>query len=201
LKYHKNSKYLFIFVAFVILTFVPIAFHVNYSGGIVEFDNLYRGLKEVDRREDSFLKFISSGENSCEFLLEKLAVENNALIKCDIIEIIGYIKCSNCQDELVPFLNDPNWRVRFFTVDVLGKLKHEKLFTLLPKIILKDPNERVKIGAIIALGKCGNEKDVRFLEKLAAEKEYQGNKLIKAINMALTRLRSKLPITTKTSDC
>ena len=189
LKYHRHSKYFLILIVAIILAYVPILFDLNYNTTSMEFDSLYSELKNAEQNEDSFLKFISLGEKSCDYLLKKLAVEKDALMKRYILQIIGFIRCSNCEEELIPFLRDPDWQVRFFTIDVLDKFEYDKLVSLLHHIILNDPNTQVKIGAIMALGKLGNTKDLPFLDNLAAEKEYQDKNLIKAISIASAQLK------------
>ena len=186
----KYNKYYFLIIVCIILTYISLVFHVNHNGNIAEFDNLYAGLKKIEQKEDNFFKFISLGGKACDYLLKKLMIEKDDLIKSDILQIISFIKCSNCEDKLISFLNDPNWRVRFFTIDVLDKLEYEKLSARLPGIILNDTNQKVKIGAIMAIGKSGNAKDIRFLENLATLKKYQNKHLSKAINIALVSLRS-----------
>ena len=189
MKYHRYSKYLFILIISIMLAYIPVLFDVNYNGTITEFDILYNELKSPEQKEDSFLGFISLGEKSCDYLLKKLVMENDILMKRDLLQIIGFIKCSNCEKKLVPFLKDPDWRIRFFTIDALDKLEYEKLSSLLRHIIVNDANRQVRIEAIIALGKSGNTKDLQFLHNLAGRKEYQNKKLIEAINMALANRR------------
>ncbi len=132
-----------------------------------------------------------NGYRVCEYLLKRLSDENDSFIRSDIIQIVSSIKCPGCEENLVPLLNDPDWRVRYFTIDALGKLGYKMLAACLPEIILNDPNQEVKIGAIMSLGEYGKEKDIPFLEDLLARREYQ-KKVLSIINVALANLRSNL---------
>jgi hypothetical protein len=87
-------------------------------------------------------------------------------------------------------LDDPDWRVRFFTVDTLDKLKYKNFRDLLPDIITKDSDENVKTVVIMMLGKHGSPKDIIFLEDLLKRSEYQDKKLNTAIKSALLELKS-----------
>ena len=190
MNYKNFSKYFLFLLVFVILAYIAIVFHVNYNN-TEDFDKLYAGLKNAEKKEGSFKKFTSVGEKACDYLLNKLPIEEDALIKSDILQIISYANCSNCGVNLVPFLYDPDWRVRFFAVDALNKLEYKRLIDQLPEVILNDPNENVKIGAIMILGERGNTKDIKFLENLASRKKIYSKKYGKAIDIALDELRSK----------
>jgi hypothetical protein len=83
------------------------------------------------------------------------------------------------------------WRVRFFTIETLDKLKYTKLSDLLPKIILNDLSHQVKIEAIGLMGNSGDTRNISFLENLMTQKEFQNSNLSKTITIALSKLGSK----------
>jgi len=190
LKTPKSIKYLFVIIIFVCIAYISINFHIYSNENNAAFDKLYEGLKNVEQKDKSFLAFINSGEKSTNYLLKELTQEKDDLTKSDIIQIIGFTGCNNCAVKLIPFLNDPNWRIRFYTIDTLHKLKYDKILFLLPSIILNDSNQKVKIKAIITIGDYDKANNVNFLEKLAGQKEYQDENLKKAIVMAISKLRS-----------
>jgi len=173
---------------FIALNYISIVFHQSQDKKV--FETLYKNLNNVEQKEKAFAEFIKYGKKSGDYLSKKLTTEKDNIIKTDVMQIIGIIGCTNCENGLVVFLNDPNWRMRFFTIDSLDKLTYKNISSFLPNIIRNDSNTNVKIKAIITLGKYGNTKDIIFLENLLDQKEYKGNKLSKAINIALVDLKS-----------
>ena len=81
---------------------------------------------------------------------------------------------------------------RSLSIDTLDKLKYGNISALLKGIALNDTNNQVKIKAIMGLGKYGSERDLIFLERLAPQSEYKDANLNKAINIAHTKLNSKI---------
>ncbi len=62
MRYRKSYKYFVRLILFLIITYVCVVFHVDYNLDPTEYDQLYDGLKEIDQKEESFTKFLSSGE-------------------------------------------------------------------------------------------------------------------------------------------
>jgi HEAT repeat protein len=106
------------------------------------------------------------------------------------MQLIGNSGCTDCSTQLLAFLSDHNWRVRYFALDTLYKL-HYLDSAILRRIIKNDMHETVKAKAIMTLGKCGNHDDAVFLDTLLANEEYRGAKLSKAIDVALSSLKDK----------
>lgn len=150
------------------------------------FDNLYEKMKKNDNKEEVFLTFATHGKNAGNYLINRLVDEKDSILKSDVIQIIGFTGCLNCEEKLVMFLTDPDWRVRFFTIDTLDRLEYKKISLHLPKIIIKDTNNNVRVCAIMSLGKYGNTKDMNFLKDISKRKDYDNEKITKAINIALT---------------
>jgi hypothetical protein len=92
---------------------------------------------------------------------------------------------------LAPYLNDPNWRVRYFILETLGKLNYGKFRDALREAIEKDPHKSVRIAAILLiLSNKGNADDVSYLQALK-EKNKNDEKMLKAIDYALAKLSSR----------
>lgn len=181
---------LIIVVIFFILNYFSLLFHKKQDNNI-DFENLYKSLNNIEQREKTFAEFIKYGRKSGDYLSEKLTTEKDELIRIDALQVIGFVGCTNCEDSLLVFLNDSNWRVRFFALETLEKLKYREIASLLPDIIKNDSDRRVKIKAIMALGKYGNTLDIVFLEELSNQKEFKNKNLNKAINMAILNLKSR----------
>ncbi len=187
----KPIKILIFIVAFITLFYISITFYFTHSPVNRDFDNLYQTIKDPKTREAGFANFFKYGKSAGDYLINKLPVETDDILKSDIISVIGHLGCTDCQEKLIPFLSDPDWRVRVFTIDALDDLKYKNISLLLPEIITKDNYKNVKIKAIMTLGKYGSAKDISFLENLAKQEEYKEKNLSKAIDNALSRLKSK----------
>ena len=189
MNFKKLGFKIFLIIGFFIV--ISIIVHINKTGNDEVFEDLYQGLKKVEAKEKSFMKFTQYNKKAGDYLIKKLPEEKDNLIKTDVIQIIGFSGCTNCEERLISLLNDSDWHVRFFVIDTLDKLNYKDMPILLPKVIINDTNENVRIEAIITLGKYGNEKDISFLEGLVSQKDYKTKKLSKAIDIALTKLKSK----------
>ena len=165
-------------------------FHLSRTSKNEDFDDLYKALKKIDQKEMAFEAFTKYEKKAGDYLVNKLPVEKDNLTKSDVIQIIGLVGCTDCEEKLIPFLEDTDWRIRFFTIDTLDKLKYQNISDLLPNIITKDNSRSVKIKAIVTLGKHGSAKDSIFLDYLSKLNEYQDKKLRRAIDMALSELKS-----------
>ena len=170
---------------------MSITFHFTHSPINREFDNLYQAIKKPETREAGFANFFKYGKSAGDYLVKKLPIETDDMLKSDIINVIGHLGCTDCEGKLIPFLSDPDDRIRFFAIDTLDELKYKNISMLLPEIITKDNDKNVKIKAIKTLGKYGSAKDINFLENLAKQEEYKEKNLSKAIDNALSRLKSK----------
>jgi len=187
----KPIKILVFIIAFITLFFISITFYFNHSSINREFDDLYQAIKKPETREAGFAKFFKYGKSAGDYLIKKLPIETDDMLKSDIINVIGHLGCTDCEGKLIPFLSDPDDRIRFFTIDTLDELKYKDISMLLPEIITKDNDKNVKIKAIKTLGKYGSAKDINFLENLAKQEEYKEKNLSKAIDNALSRLELK----------
>ncbi len=190
----RRIKLIVFIVAFITIFYVSFTFHFTHNPVDRKLNNLYRTIKNPETREAGFAGFFEYGKRSGDYLITKLPVETDDMLKSDIINVIGHLGCTDCVEKLIPFLNDPDSRVRFFTIDALDELKYENISTILPDIIRKDNYKNVKIKAIMTLGKYGGAKDIDFLENLSKQKEYKEKNLTKAINNALSRLKLKRSI-------
>lgn len=184
-------KILIFIAVFITLFFISITFHFTHSPDNRELESFYQEIKKPETREAGFAKFFKYGKSSGDYLINKLPIETDNMLKSDIINAIGHLGCTDCKEKLIPFLSDPDSRVRFFTIDTLDELKYQNISMLLPEIITKDNFKNVKIKAIITLGKYGSAKDIDFLENLAKQEEYKEKNLSEAIKNALSRLKSK----------
>jgi HEAT repeat protein len=160
------------------------------NGHSIDLDEIYKGLRNEWQRQESLAKLTNLGQKSCGFLLQKIDSEDDDLLKCEIIQIIGYIKCPNSEERLIRLLNDPNWRVRFFAIDVLSNFEYDSFFNDLPKFILNENNDNVKMGAIIALGERGSKEDIEFLKNLSIQENYQSEKVSRAISISLENMKT-----------
>lgn len=181
---------LVIIFIFFILNYFSLLFHKKQDNNI-DFEMLYKNLNIIEQREKTFAEFIKYGRKSGDYLSEKLTTEKDELIIIDALQIIGFVGCTSCKDGLLIFLNDPNWRIRFFALETLEKLEYGEITSLLPNIIKNDSDRRVKIKAIITLGKYGSKKDIAFLKELSNQEEYKNKNVNKAINMAILNLKSR----------
>jgi len=175
---------------FILVLYVSIVLHFDGNPNNRDYEHLYQMLGKTEQKEKAFMTFTKHGKMAGDYLVSKLRVERDSFIKSDVIQIIGLTGCSNCDKQLIFFLYDPDWRVRFFTVDTLDKLKCKNFLDLLPDIITKDSDENVKTVAIMMLGKHGSAKEITFLEDLFKRSEYQDKKLNTAIESALLKLKS-----------
>jgi hypothetical protein len=151
-----------------------------------ELDRFYEGLRgDESTALSSYAGFIKYGTAGGDYLIKKLKTENGPGLRQTAVEIIGLTGCSDCANELTFYLNDPYWRVRFFTLDTLDKLNYGKIREALREAIEKDPHESVKLGAIMLLGKKKNADDALFLQALK-EKNMNNEKILKAVAIALT---------------
>ena len=186
-----RTKLIVFIVALITIFYVPLTFRFTYSQVNGKFDNLYQAIKKPETREAGFFEFFKYGKRAGDYLISKLPIETDNMLKGDIINVIGHLGCTDCEGKLVPFLSDPDGRVRVMTIDTLDELKYKNISMLLPEIIINDRSKNVKIRAIMALGKYGGAKDIDFLENLVKQEEYKEKYLSRAINNALITLRSK----------
>src|SRR4030042_5877090 len=131
----KPIRILILIVVFIALFFISITFHFTHSPDNRELDSFYQAIKKPETREAGFAKFFKYGKSAGDYLINKLPIETDDMLKSDIINAIGHLGCTDCKEKLIPFLSDPDSRVRFFTIDTLDELKYENISMLLPEII------------------------------------------------------------------
>lgn len=185
----KILLFLIILVPFVYIALVS---HLTKSKSDEDFSILYAKLKDREYGAESFKQFVNRGKTAGDYLANKIASEKDDLTKVNAIQIIGITGCTNCEQDLSTFLNDPNWRMRFFALDTLDKLNYDRMSPLLHKVIKNDVNKNMKIKAIMILGKCGSKNDIIFLKNLRHQREYDDQKISKAIDIAIEKLKLRL---------
>lgn len=158
------------------------------------FDSVYEGLFDTNKEKSDFNYkiFIVSGSKSCGYLVRKLTIEKDSIRRAIVINLIAYRGCSNYAEQLLPFMNDADCKVRAMTIDALGFLGYEKFSSLAVETIRNDPDKIMKIYAIRTLAEFGNVEDVVFLEDLAVNEFKDDEQLRKAIKLALERRQSKI---------
>jgi HEAT repeat protein len=184
-------RHLVKFGILIFAVYIAISFHPTRFTRNKDLENLYEGLRNAETSEKSFEGLIKYGPDAGNFLAGKLSAEKDNLIKGDAIQILGFVGCEGCLEKVLPFLDDTDWRIRFFTIDTLDKLKYKDISCYLYKIISKDSDNRVRNKAIMTLGKYGDEKDIAFLKELANREGFNNPNLIKAINIALAQLNKR----------
>ena len=159
---------------------------VRNIGREEEFDRFYKGLKGESSAysQAGFLKYGAAGGD---YLIKRLKTENHPALRAEAVGIIGFTGCSDCANELTFNLNDPNWRVRYFTLDTLDKLNYGKIRESLREAIEKDSHESVRMGALLLLVKKKNADDAPFLQALK-EKNLNNEKVLNVIDTALENL-------------
>jgi hypothetical protein len=182
-KVPKILLFCFLILAFTLSGCVP-----NLSRE-KEFNRCYKGLGESG---SSFARscavFLKYGAAGGDYLIKKLKTENNLHIKTEAISLIGFTRCTNCADELKFYLNDPNQRVRVFTLDTLDKLNYPEIRELLREAIERDPQwSMVSMHALLLLIQKKNPDDEAFLQTLK-KKNPNNEKMLKIIDTALASL-------------
>lgn len=172
--------------------YIALVSHLTKSKSDEDFSILYAKLKDREYGAESFKQFVNRGKTAGDYLANKIASEKDDLTKVNAIQIIGITGCTNCEQDLSTFLNDPNWRMRFFALDTLDKLNYDRMSPLLHKVIKNDVNKNMKIKAIMILGKCGSKNDIIFLKNLRHQREYDDQKISKAIDIAIEKLKLRL---------
>ena len=193
MSYRIIIKFFVFGVLLIVLMYIALVFHLPKDKAL-ELEQLYAELKNSNREELAFQKFKDLGEKACDYLFDKLPQEKDVSMKCKIIYLISEVNCKASSNYFLSFMYDQHWRVRFLTIHALNDMENNHFKNQLPEIIVNDPNINVKIKAIMVMGQHGNGGDIKFLQKLAAKKNFSDEKLAKAIDIALEELRSKLGI-------
>lgn len=158
--------------------------------------SLYENLPRIKDEEiinhdnstaNAIIEFYKHGGRAVDYMMERLLTEESISAKSYAIHIIGVLGCTDCAGALLPYMSDPDWRVRHFTVDSLGLLGYKDFSMLARNAIQKDQSERVKIKAILALGEFGSNDDALYLESLASGNFKNDERIKKAIKLAMRK--------------
>jgi HEAT repeat protein len=188
-----------LFVAIIFALFISLAvFSSNpFDGKKADLDKLYAGLKDPSRAEESFEELILYGYEAVAYLLKALPSEGDPIVKTHMLLLIGGLGCKDCGQDLMPYLDDSNWRVRIYTIDALDEvghfndIGHEATADILRRIIMSDEKTQVKIRAIMVFGDYGNEDDIIFLEALTNNKEFASESRNKVVGLSVKKIKSR----------
>jgi len=98
------------------------------------------------------------------FLLEKLKIEEHDFVKATLVKAIGAVGGPKVIPVLVPFLSDPDNRVRANTIEGLVMTGGNILEYILP--LLTDHDNRVRANAAVALSKMNPEEAITTLKRM-----------------------------------
>lgn len=143
-------------------------------------ESLYNKINHPEKniRDNSYIHILKSGNNSVDFLLKKLRHEKNDVKIVKILTLIGAMRCLECEQKILPFVDDSNWKVRFFALETLALLNYKDFSALTRNILIIDQDKRIKKKAILLLSEFGDSNDILFLKKLADGK-YKDDEMIR----------------------
>lgn len=104
-------------------------------------------------------------ENICNHLYKIVKTENISHIISYLISLIGNFNCSKNWENLLPFLDSNDARIRANTIETLEKLNIKEITPRLFNL-LSDNNNRVRANTIKALWKFGEKNIGSHLEKM-----------------------------------
>ncbi len=138
------------------------------KSGSVSFEEHLKNLKSSDERLrlTSISELISMGDKINPNLLTAIEKDENVLFKLSVIQILGDIKNLSSINTFIKYLNHENWRVRFFSVESLGRLNTSQAIIPLKKLIECEKNKNVIIISLLSLNKIDEFEDIKFLKGL-----------------------------------